>query len=99
MGRREGVALLSSSSPRTGPPDVAAKRKLGTRRRRLRRNPAALERCETVAGGEGTLAEEGRNGRRACKKGRRPRAAVVSGVVSGDLCASGQDEPAKQQPV
>jgi len=39
---------------------------------------------ETVAGGEGTLAEEERSGRGAGKKGRG---------------GSGQEEPAKQQPV
>ena len=49
-----------------------------------------------MAGGEGTLAEEERTGQGAGKKGRRPRAAVVSGVVL--VCPSGQDEPAKQQP-
>jgi len=46
-GRREGVALLRLRARRrrgAGPPDVAGKRKLGTRGRRLRRNPAALER-------------------------------------------------------
>jgi len=48
------------------------------------RTPPPEKPGETVAGGEGTLAEEERSGRGAGKKGRG---------------GSGQDEPAKQQPV